>query len=250
MKKLIVALLILCVLVGSAGCTTAFSYLLSSDSSTEPTSSSSTPTKKPTTPTQPTEPEIPVYIENTLEDVLGFWRLKVVKQPKKGENTWVIQTDLESYTLTVIEENGKVSSVTSSEGIVFYQNGKVVKTKDQYEKAEYKKECKTISYSDLARNPDKYKYDKFKFTGEVIQVMDDGYDTVLRINVTPYTIGDSVHYKDTIYAEVMLFSGDDRILEDDIITIWGHCTGLITYESIFGQQISIPGMDIEYYEIA
>ena len=101
----------------------------------------------------------------------------------------------------------------------------------------------------MARNPDKYKNDSFTFTGEVIQVLDDDYYTILRINVTPYTVGSSTYYEDTIYAKVHLEDGADRILEDDIITFWGSCSGLITYESIFGQQISIPGMCIDYYEI-
>ncbi len=248
MKKCIVFALAIFLLFVLSGCMPVLQALLSEDETSEPSSYETLATTKPTEATQPTEPPIPEYIEVTLEDELSFYRVEVIESPKSGESVWKIKGNYD-YTLTVTAENGKVVSVVTEEGLVLYDNGEVVITIEDYEEQEYKKQCEKISYEDLARNPDKYSYDDFTFTGEVIQVMDDGYDTILRINVTSYKVGDSVFYKDTIYAEVRIDKGADRILEDDIITVWGYCTGLETYESIFGQQISIPGFRIEYYEI-
>ncbi|MGN1169484.1 MAG: hypothetical protein ACI4RB_05120 [Acutalibacteraceae bacterium] len=67
----------------------------------------------------------------------------------------------------------------------------------------------------------------------------------LRINVTK----GEYFWEDTIYATVVIDSGDDRILEDDIITIWGTCEGLYTYESVLGSSVSLPKIKVEYYAI-
>lgn len=41
----------------------------------------------------------------------------------------------------------------------------------------------------------------------------------------------------------------DKILEDDIITIWGECDGLYSYESVLGSKVSLPKIDVKYYLI-
>lgn len=118
---------------------------------------------------------------------------------------------------------------------------------------EYINSCKTIDFKTLARNPNKYKGDKFKFTGEVIQVQesehlfDDNTTVDLRINVTK---GEYGIWEDTIFATVELSQNADKILEDDIITIWGKCDGDYTYESVLGSDITLPKMNIEYYSIS
>lgn len=114
-------------------------------------------------------------------------------------------------------------------------------------RSEYISNCTEIAYEDLARNPDKYKGQAFVFTGKVIQVAEPTYgNTVsLRINVTK----GEYSWSDTIFATVELSKSEDRILEDDILTIYGDCEGLYTYESIVGRQVSLPSIDIRYFSI-
>lgn len=122
------------------------------------------------------------------------------------------------------------------------------------DKKAYIDSCETIDYATLARNPDKYKGKHYKFKGKVIQVMDsDSWfsdATTLRVNVTQSKeeyLED--FWEDTILCTVTIPKGSDRILEDDIITFYGDCDGLYTYTSIMGQKISLPKIDIKYYEI-
>lgn len=116
--------------------------------------------------------------------------------------------------------------------------------------ADYKAICTNISYEDIARNPESKKGQYFKFAGEVIQVLENYQSVDLRINVSPVYFYDELsYYEDTIYATAKLSDSGDRILEGDIITIYGICTGLFTYESIFGETISIPAIDVGYWEI-
>lgn len=117
---------------------------------------------------------------------------------------------------------------------------------------EFKDSCSTIDFSDLSRNPDKYKGNNYKFTGQVIQVQEGLFDTVdLRIDVTKieYEYIDDVTWTDTIFATVTIPEGADKILEDDVITFWGTCDGDYSYTSVLGNKISLPKIDIEYYEL-
>lgn len=118
----------------------------------------------------------------------------------------------------------------------------------------FKAQCETISFSTLSRNPDKYKGKKLKFTGEVIQVSETNIlgSTYcdLRISVTRNELFEGEYYwDDTIYATVTIPNGDDRILEEDIITIWGTCEGNYTYTSILGSSVSLSKIDIKYFTI-
>ena len=116
-------------------------------------------------------------------------------------------------------------------------------------KEEYISSCQSLPFEDLARNPDSWKGTRLSYTGQVIQVVEPSYgDTVtLRVNVTQDEYG---WWDDTIMATVEIPKGDDRILEDDIITFFGECDGMYTYESIFGESISIPKIDIVYWALS
>lgn len=95
-----------------------------------------------------------------------------------------------------------------------------------------------ITYDQLARTPDDYVFEKVKFRGKVIQVMEGDGVTQLRIAVND-------NYDTVIYGEFDASIVDSRVLEDDMITIRGLSTGLLTYESTMGGSISIPGISIE-----
>lgn len=126
------------------------------------------------------------------------------------------------------------------------------KAKKKVSAKAYKNKCKTLSFKDLSRNPDKHKGEKLKYTGQVIQVqedehwLDDKTTVDLRINVTKDEYG---LWDDTIYATVELPKNADRILEDDIITIWGECDGKYSYTSVLGSDVTLPKINIEYYSV-
>lgn len=126
------------------------------------------------------------------------------------------------------------------------------KAKKKVSAKAYKNNCKTLSFKDLSRNPDKHKGEKLKYTGKVIQVqedehwLDDKTTVDLRINVTKDEYG---LWDDTIYATVELPKNADRILEDDIITIWGECDGKYSYTSVLGSDVTLPKINIEYYSV-
>ena len=112
---------------------------------------------------------------------------------------------------------------------------------------EFRSSCEELEYDGLARNPDKVKDKKVTVTGEVIQVLEDKYsdEVNLRVNITKTTYG----FTDTIFVVGELDRSGDRILEGDIISIWGYCAGTYTYETVLGSSLTIPRIDMMYYSI-
>ena len=112
---------------------------------------------------------------------------------------------------------------------------------------EFKDSCKKYTFKEIARNPDKYQGKKMKFTGEVIQVSEGWFNSVdIRLNVTKNEYG---WYEDTIYCTYTYKEGEGKILEDDIVTIYGTCDGDYTYTSVMGASITLPKINIEYITI-
>lgn len=120
-------------------------------------------------------------------------------------------------------------------------------------KEEYKKDCQSYTYEEIARNPSDYEGKKAKFEGEVIQVMESGNDITLRINITKEAneFADGGYlWSDTIYVEyTRKTSNESRILEDDIITVYGTMKGTKSYTTILGSETTIPFLQAEYVDI-
>ena len=108
------------------------------------------------------------------------------------------------------------------------------------EREEYAASCETVSYREVERNPDSYKGKKIKVSGKVIQVSEGWFDSVtLRLDE-----GNG----NTWYVTYTRKDGESRILENDYITCYGECTGVESYLSVLGAQVTIPAMKMEYHD--
>lgn len=99
-----------------------------------------------------------------------------------------------------------------------------------------------ITYKQLARTPDEYKGKKVKFQGTVLQVIEgddenqgrlatkDGYDDVIYFGYDPDLL-------------------DVRLLEDDVITIYGTSIGVYSYTTVMGATVTLPAVWIDRIEI-
>lgn len=95
-----------------------------------------------------------------------------------------------------------------------------------------------ITYDQLARTPDDYMLQKVKFSGKVIQVIEDSDNITIRLAVN------------SDYDTVLICTYDpsivsSRVLKDDKITIYGYSMGLYSYESTLGGNITIPSVSID-----
>lgn len=112
---------------------------------------------------------------------------------------------------------------------------------------EYKASCGSVSYIDLSRNPNNYVGQNAVFTGQVVQVQENGNAVTLRINVTKDKYG---MWDDTCYIDYQRKdSNESRILENDIVTVYGTIKGIKSYTAVLGNQISIPHIVAEYIDI-
>ena len=114
-------------------------------------------------------------------------------------------------------------------------------------KEDYMNSCATYTYKEIARNPNSYIGKRAKIVGEVIQVQQEGNEVVLRVNMTKDQYG---YYDDTIMAGYAYADeNEDRILEGDIITIYGELYGTITYTSVLGTDVTVPAIKTMYLDI-
>lgn len=96
-----------------------------------------------------------------------------------------------------------------------------------------------ITYDQLARTPDDYKGEKIKFYGKAVQVMEGNDTTAVRLAVDD-------NYDTILYCEVpKSLTKNNRILEDDYITLSGVSYGLFTYSATIGGEITIPSMIVD-----
>lgn len=120
------------------------------------------------------------------------------------------------------------------------EQAKKIREKEEKEKQKQLEEEKKkgyntgITYSQLARNPEKYEGKKIKFRGKVVQLIEgDGDEIQIRLAVDG-------NYDTILYCGYNKDIVSSRVLEDDYITIYGVSRGTITYESTMGGQITIP----------
>ncbi|MBU2009037.1 MAG: hypothetical protein KJ624_04245 [Chloroflexi bacterium] len=107
---------------------------------------------------------------------------------------------------------------------------------------EYKADCRSdLAFNELDKSPDKYKGIKVAYKGEIVQIMERGQSTTIRMNITKATYG----WDDTIYVT---YDGITLAVEDDIVQIWGEVQGAYTYESIAGWKVTLPWVKAKYVE--
>ena len=111
---------------------------------------------------------------------------------------------------------------------------------------QYMEQCKSYDYKEIARNPEAHKGEYAKFTGEVIQVMEEYGAYTLRVNITK---GDYDIWTDTILVYYLGSTDNNRILEEDIIDIYGQLGGMYTYTTVMGADNTVPLMYAEYIDI-
>lgn len=99
-----------------------------------------------------------------------------------------------------------------------------------------------ITYENLARTPDDYKYKKVKFYGKIIQVIEGDSSTQYRIAIND-------NYDNVIFLEASKeIINNNRILDGDHVTFYGTSGGVITYDSTLGGKITVPAVIVEKFE--
>ena len=97
------------------------------------------------------------------------------------------------------------------------------------------------NYTEIMRSPNVYSGEKFSIYGKILQKSEGWFSTTLRIGTSGWGYYDEVFYV-TVPSSATI---DVNVIEDDMVTIYGECTGTETYKTILGGSITIPSMDAE-----
>lgn len=101
-----------------------------------------------------------------------------------------------------------------------------------------------ITIDMLNRQPEYYIGKEVYFGGTVLQTMYDTNDSSavdLRVKVNGAKSANNV-----IYVTYKLKDGNMRILEDDYVDLYGTFDGMITYEAVLGNNVTIPRINGEH----
>lgn len=113
------------------------------------------------------------------------------------------------------------------------------KEQEEKEKKEKQGYNTGITYNQLARTPDEYEGEKVKFSGKVLQFSEGWLYDVVRLAV-------GGNYDNVLYLTVpKSITEDERILEDDYVTIYGVSEGIETYTTVMGASMSIPSVSVD-----
>lgn len=180
---------------------------------------------------------------------------------EEGKFTLTYDLDEDSEDETIeITASGDDDDITKK--VIVKQNPEIIKKKEDEKKAEVAAEAAeaaaeaqkeadkknpatypALPYDEMARNGNKHKEEKLQITGKVIQVQDtDDGGAMLRVA----TSADG--YDDIYMVQINSDEWEDhRLLEDDVITIYGDVFGLYSYESTLGGKITVPALIAVFY---
>ena len=99
-----------------------------------------------------------------------------------------------------------------------------------------------ITFFQLERMPNEFRGQKVKFYGRVVQVLEDENTVEIRLSTKASNYGN--YYDDIIYGIYDASVARYRVLEDDMITIYGISKGLYTYTSTLGSKVTLPLIDV------
>jgi peptidoglycan hydrolase-like protein with peptidoglycan-binding domain len=94
---------------------------------------------------------------------------------------------------------------------------------------------KTIDYEEISRYPERHEGDPIKFDGKVVQVLGD------RASGYELRVATKGSHSDVVYLFVSSDPGFG-ILEDDKIRVYGYVDEPVTYTTVLGASVTIPGI--------
>lgn len=128
-----------------------------------------------------------------------------------------------------------------------------LRLRKKFSESEFKSQSKEIPYKNLSRNPEDYEGQFIHFKGKIIQVLEDTKEETIELRIdtklSEYQYAENDYYDDTIYVIIDIYDKNNRILEDDIIDIWGMYGGITSYTTVLGAEVTLPYLLGVYWNI-
>lgn len=156
-----------------------------------------------------------------------------------------------SASSTKAEVSSSSSSVTVSSSVESDSSTSEIPSTPTLSEDEYRAECETVKYKDLCRYPDQYAGKKNTITGKVQQIMDANWlssDKAWRVQTD--NDGYGYYLDDEYYAIDKRPSDAIKVLQDDIVVIYGEFTGMTNVtRALTNTTDEIPCIDVAYVDI-
>lgn len=127
-----------------------------------------------------------------------------------------------------------------------YESADEEEHREAKERTGYIGSCYSATYDELARNPEAYKNKHIHVRGKVAQIIsENGLNVLIRINIT------SSEYDfwtdDVVITYTRQSANESRILEGDIIDVYGVYEGIESYKSAIGDSsFNVPQISAKY----
>lgn len=180
----------------------------------------------------------------TMVASLGFFILLIIdsaiKQTNDSSNTEPKQekvvkkeknTEESSFEKDTTENSTEINTETSSE------TAPSSSSEEPFNPADYP----TVDYNEW--NHDKVELaSKVQISGEVIQAQKSGGDMTLRVKIND-------DYDQIVLVSILSKNYKDIIAENDNVTFYGINVGLTSYETVMGNEVTIPSLMVSNYTV-
>lgn len=181
-----------------------------------------------------------IYLICLILIPIEFGLFAVGKHLTESGEADLAHIESESYIEETVPETRE--TVLETNALEKYQN--------EQSEEDFRQSCSEITYKEFMRYPEKHVGDKVKLECKVVQnVMDtDGNLDFYRVQ----TKDDDGYWLGNEYVVIDDRSDHTRILEDDLITIYGRFGGLETIQRVLGQGYNseLPVIEMVYVDIA
>lgn len=180
--------------------------------------------------------------ETTIENEMA----KAIERP--SESTMEETTTSAEETTTLEETTTQEETITEPEETTIEAELTVTEAESE---DEFKSSCQEIGYKKLLRTPDDYVGQRIVITAEVQQIIDGGLFDDSKYYRVQTDNDDSGYFFDDEYFMYDERADDDmKILDDDVLKIYGEFTGLETMKRVItGSKDEVPVIKAYYIEL-
>ena len=142
----------------------------------------------------------------------------------------------------------ETTAETTTEETTTEEETTVVETESE---DEFKSLCQEIGYKKLLRTPDEYVGQRIVITAEVQQVIDGGlFDDSKYYRVQTDNNDSGYYFDDEYFMYDNRVNDDMKILDGDVLKIYGEFTGLETMKRVItGSKDEVPAIKAYYVEL-
>lgn len=193
-----------------------------------------------------------IYLICLILIPIGFGLFAVGKHlTESGEADLArIESEYGSETEAYIEETVQEKQTASEDELNFMADTALRRYQNEQSEEDFRQSCSDINYKEFMRYPEQHVGDKVKLECKVVQNVVDTNGNLDFYRVQ--TKDDDGYWLGNEYVVIDNRSDHTRILEDDLITIYGRFGGLETIQRVLGQGYNseLPVIEMVYVDIA